>query len=309
MANGRKALGAGDALRKGFEQAISQAPATLFLFLSYALGALIVPAGMVLFRVEAAVGYGLLFLALLGSFVPLLRALALGAAVREASLRMRGLPADGVLASAVATSQRAFSYLCFGFFIELLVALYRWAALLASGGAYVATLVKGSAWGFFTSAGFAFALTVCVPLGLVATLWIQMALARAVARDEGYLASLYDTAGTLWARPWPALLVVAVTGVLGWGVELMLSLFTRLPSAPGERGWALLVFGQLVAGVLSGFVWAVLESARLDGLAALELDAADLLPRPAAPPAPEPPPAPVEPPPAPPEPTPGLPTA
>jgi len=300
-------MGAVEAVKRGFEEAISQAPATLFLFLSYALGALVPPVGMVLLKGEHGLGLGLCFLATLWIIAQLLRALALGASVREAARKMRDLPRDGVLVSGLAAAPSALGYLFLGVFLDFLVSSYRWVALLAAGGAYVTTLINGSDWGFMTSAGFALALMVCMPLGLLSTLWLQTALARAVVREEGYLASLYGAAGTLWERPWPALLLVVLTGALGFSVELTLSLFTRFASVPGERAWAVLAFGQGVTGILAGFAWAVLEAARLDGLAALALDEAGLLPQPAGegPPPSAPPDAPPT---VPPEPLSGLPS-
>ncbi|HLL55361.1 MAG TPA: hypothetical protein VK447_17515 [Myxococcaceae bacterium] len=266
-------------------------PGVLFLFFASAAQALVFPGLLVLFQLRngGALVAGLFALGVAWVIGALLRVLSLGGIIAEASLRLRGQPSPGFVAAALGASPHALGYLLVGFLVDLLVSWFRWVAFIATGSAYVVSLVKGGG-GFLPSVGLALAITICLPLGLFATLWTQTALSRAVALERGYLASLYELAGVLAARPWRALGVLVVTGLFGWGAELFLTLFTQLGAATSsERAWIVDVWARVAAGVLAALVWALMDATRFNAFAALELADADLLPRPPVPaPAPVP---------------------
>ena len=165
-----------------------------------------------------------------------------------------------------AAPARALGYFALSSALELTVRIWWWAGLLASLVAYVHEAGRGAA------AGPSLALSVTLSGGMLlagfATVWSDLALARSTARGEPFSASLWAAARALAERPGPPVMVVLVTGLLRWMVELS---GAALAGAAGPLGspraslWA-----RVIAGLLAALAWAVLELARVGALQALD---------------------------------------
>lgn len=255
------------ALREGFRRALSRTWPALALF---------------------AAGAGELFA---GAAAPLV----LFEGLRRGDVRVLSAGAAGLFAGWVACRAaraailylafgaapgRAFGYFALSSALELTVRTWWWAGMVASLVAYVHEAGRGAA------AGPSLALSLTLSGGMLlagfATVWSDLALARSTARNEPFSVSLAEAARALAERPGAPLMVVLVTGLLRWMVELS---GAALAGAGGQVGspraylWA-----RVIAGLLAALAWAVLELSRLGALQAL--DAAP--PQVPADPAPEP---------------------
>jgi hypothetical protein len=288
------------ALTLGFSQGISLWPSTLLLFSARAMDAVAGLAfGVALFHWLDGRGSAFPWALLGGWFTCLivsqaLRAFVVGGALGQGAQRLRGEPfrsarfEDAVVAGAAAAPV-SFAYLWTSLVFELLVAAWRTLALLAAGWVYFQALIKGSG-GLVGSAALALAILVSLPLSFLASLWTEVAFARAVSLGRKYLAALFDAASALASRFWAFLSISLITGLLAFLLNLSISSFFSWPSLlrPFDPKLSLVQQGSI--GLLMAFALAVLEMSRLQAFAAMALDSVrELPPEPSPPPAPLPP--------------------
>jgi hypothetical protein len=224
------------------------------------------------------------FLCFLGATAAawLLEASILGGAVRQAALSLRGgdvPPLPEAMASAVPRA--------LGWAVLAGAAVFAWTGWQLLVGAsgfllYLRGLLHGGG-GLAGAMGLSLVATVG-PLGAVfLQLAVEMALVRAVVRDEPASVGLWEATRALLSRPWVALGLLALTAVLAAVVGgLAATLVGMRPPASLHlaRGAALV---QLAIASLAS---AVALLVRLDAFVALELDRTGELPPPVAPAAP-----------------------
>jgi hypothetical protein len=268
------------ALRAGFGRAFSRPWPALALFAAgagevFASSA----AGLLLFQ---ALGSGDRR-ALWSGAVGLLAGWAACRAARAVIYYAALSPAPPEGAALLRTSARALGYLGLSTALELLVRAWWWTAVIASGMAYLGGVGKGGA--AMPALALSVALVGGAALGLFATVWSDLGLARSTGRGEPFSASLAESARFLAERPLAPLAIVAVTGIARWVAEMS---FSALPAVAGPVASAgaprLALAARVTAGLVAALAWAVLELSRISALQALEL-----APPPPAPPVPAPP--------------------
>ncbi|MDQ3265541.1 MAG: hypothetical protein M3Y59_18100 [Myxococcota bacterium] len=159
--------------------------------------------------------------------------------------------------------EHAFAAAALGYFfvggaVLIAVRLWTWTALGASLWAFGLALLTGERGGV-SALALALALTVGLPLGLLATLWTRQGLARAGVTGEGYLVSLHGALLHLRTRPWPLIGVLVVAGVVGGVLSLVAGMMllpfsaTRTYSSAQELGWAVSVLGAALGALGTSF--------------------------------------------------------
>jgi hypothetical protein len=232
---------------------------------------------------------GLLFGLLIA--IELLRALVLTGALAAADRRLTGQPERSWSALAIERLGTALAYALIGAAVLLGARLWRWAALGATLWAFGASLGKGWTYAVLSSGALALALVVALPLGMLATLWLELALVRAVGRQVAFTAGLRGAASALWARPWAPLGILLLTGAGAFAIEAAASTFGSAASGREvfEAGVPWLLAGQLLVAAVVAFGRALFELVRFNALLALDVQARgarDLAPPPPAPPVP-----------------------
>jgi hypothetical protein len=208
------------------------------------------------------------------------RVLWSGAAALSAGfLGCRAARAVVLYAAFGAAPARALGYFAMSAALELTLRLWWWAGLLASLVAWFKEAGEGAAAA--PSLALSVTLSGGMLLALFVALWSDVALARSIARDEPFSASLAEAARSLAQRPFPPLAVVAVTGIARWMVELGGSSVAAMAGQAGSPVASL--WARVIAGLTTALAWAVLELSRIGALQALDRE-----PPPEPPPAPEP---------------------
>lgn len=197
-----------------------------------------------------------------------LEAAVLAGAVRQAACGLRGLDVPPLLDAMVSAAPRALGWAALAG--AALLAWMGWEVLLGTSGLllFLRGLLHGGGTGLAGAFGMALLATLG-PLGaLVLQLLVEMALVRAVVREEPAPVALFEAARSLLGRPWAplglllltAFLAAAVTGtaagLAGMGPPLSLRV---------ARGAALLEL------CISSLASAVALLVRVDAFAALEL--------------------------------------
>jgi hypothetical protein len=122
------------------------------------------------------------------------------------------------------------------------------------------------------------------PLGaLFLHLVTEMALVRAVVRDEPVAVAGWEAAGTLLGRPWVPLGLLALTALLGAAVAGTAAVLSGM-GAP--RPLHVLGGASLIQLAIAGLAVAVAQLVRLGAFATLELGRSGELPEPPDSPAP-----------------------
>ena len=266
----------GQAFRLGFAQAVSLWPAAILIFGLRAvqtLAAFALP--MALFRSTLSSSRTWFWLWATGSLLVWLLVqvgvvIAIGGSLRQGAERMRGNASGGLLSQAAVAAPRAMSYLFWGSLLELIRQGWGLLAFTGAGLSYLQSLVGGDGR-IISSAALALCMTLSLLTALLATIWFEVALVRAVIRNQGYLASLLEAATAMRVRLSTFVWLTLLTEGLAWALNGTLGalLAFRGRSAPS---WQLMVAQQISVGVLSAFVATVFELTRLQGIGALTLD-------------------------------------
>jgi hypothetical protein len=229
--------------------------------------------------VEAGMGprfLALLAAALLAFF---LEALLLGGAVHQASRVLKERPALPLLDSILAAAPRALPWAVLSG--AALLAWSGWQLLL--GGSSFLLFVRGLVHGHGGLAG-ALGVALVASLGPLGALFLhlvtEMALVRAVVRDEGVAEAGWEAALALLARPFAPFGLLLLTTVLAAAVAGTASALSSL-RPPGH--FHFLDGPALVRLALGGFAVAVAQLVRLDAFCALELGRTGELPEPPVP--------------------------
>jgi hypothetical protein len=278
-------LGFGRALRLGTRAAFSFASAPILLGLLSAAATL---CSMLLWMaglsalVEADVERRLLALLAAALLAFFLQALLLGGAVHQGASALREEPAAPLLDSILAAAPRALPWAVLSG--AALLAWSGWQLLL--GGSSFLLFVRGLLHGHGGMAG-ALGLALVASLGPLGALFLhlvtEMALVRAVVRDEPVAKAGWEAALALLARPFAPFGLLLLTTVLAAAVAGTASALSSL-RPPGH--FRLLDGPALVRLALAGFAVAVAQLVRLDAFLALELGRTGELPEPPVPAAP-----------------------
>jgi hypothetical protein len=161
-----------------------------------------------------------------------------------------------------ATALRALGYFALSSALELTARLWWWTGLVASAVAFVKQPGAGA------SLSLSVTLSGGLLLGLFVTVWADLALARSASRGEPFSRSLAEAARALAERPGAPVLIVLVTGLLRWSVEVGASTFAAVAGPLAPSGVALVP--RALAGLVAALAWAVLELGRLFALQALD---------------------------------------
>src|SRR5262249_9795019 len=136
-------------------------------------------------------------------------------------------------------SGRGLSYALWAAFLQVLATGWAWMAVGSALLAYGAALIRGE--GAMLPAGaLALAITVSLPLHLIATLWMRMALIDAVEHGRPYTVSLYTAAGWLSRQFFRPFAVLVLCGLAAGLVEATLAAsFASVQPQPGPdpRAW------------------------------------------------------------------------
>lgn len=278
---------AGRVLSLGGKAAFSSWGAFVAAFLASAVASLATSAaaGLVWLFLSGAreqtVAVGALGLGLLWLTARLVRAIALGAGVLQASDRLRGSPARPSAEAAAEGASRSIAWFVDGVVFDWLRGAWQALALAATGYLYLRALVLGQ-HGLGSAVGLALAATVAVALWIAVRLWLDVSIARALSRGESFLVALYESAGALWDDPWRPLAILVITGVLAALFEAFAGLAPGQLVGPGgvQAMWAT---GAVIGAAVVGFVDTGAQLLRLGALAALELGRSGSLPEPPTP--------------------------
>jgi hypothetical protein len=225
-----------------------------------------------------AVAAGVLGFGLLWLTASLLRAICLGAGAHQAVSRLREREVPGDAASLARAASPSLAWFGVGGLLELFWSAWQALAFTTAGVAYLRALVGGTQ--AVTSALLlALAGVLALVLGIALRLWLDVAWARALSREEGFLVALFETAGSLWARPWPWLIALLCTGAAAFAGRMVAAFVPgRLLGPGGVQG--LWLAGALIGTALVAFIDTGSMLWRLGAFAALTLDEGGLLPRP-----------------------------
>ncbi len=280
---GRRDLNLGGALRLGFFQAVSLWPSTVLVFLARAIESI---AGIA-FAVLIISGGAADPLALMGAglggwtaavvFSSVFRVVVVGGAIRQGACRMRGMPVGALWVQAGAAAGRSLLYLVWAFLLEIAVTAWKVSAIAAALWLYGGALL-GRVGGVLPSAALALVLTVVLPLGLMLTLWTELALVRSVLCDRNFLDALLDAATLLGRRFWTLLGLAVLTGLFGQVVNLALSGTIGL-LIPDQASLGVAWTGRGAVGILGALAMVVFEMTRLQAFSAVLLDGFGALPR------------------------------
>ncbi len=212
-----------------------------------------------------------------------LQACVLGAAVQQAGAALRGRDVPPLLQAVGLAAPRALGWAALA--AAALLAWNGWQVLVGASGALL--FLRGL---FHHPSGLAGALGLALvatvgPLGaLFLQLVAEMALVRAVVRDEAASVAGWEAARALLQRPWAPVGVWLLTEVLAAAVAGTAAAFSGLASAGPLR----LAAGAAVVQVaIASLASAVAQLVRLGAFCALQLDDSGELPP--APPAAAPP--------------------
>lgn len=206
----------------------------------------------------------------------LARGIALAWAVRTAAERMRGGAWDPDQRAAAATGLTGLFWAVGAAAVQLTLSLTFWTGLAATGMVY---LVGKTPLALLGAAGLAGVLAVGAVLGPVLSLWLEVALARAVARGEGIAVAGAEAWRTLGERPGFVVVAWLATALPAMAVAAMVQSFLGMAPPPS---WPV-VLAQASGLLLLALIEAVATVGRLDSYAALELDRAGVLPVPPTP--------------------------
>lgn len=274
------------ALKLGFTQAMSLPGATLGMAAARmvdALATVTLSAALIAGVMNGDAGAkALIGMALVASAAAVfLRALLLGGGLTQGHARVRELPKPALMIAAADASRRSFVYAVLAALLDFVARSWVWLALGSSGWLFVRALLHREG-GAFSAAALAFTLTVALPLLLAVALLTETAFARAIARGEPYAVAVYETVGSLWARPWPALSLFLICGVIAgllqFPVSAMVSALTSSTDPFAPTDWSLVFAGQFVVAILGSIVGALTDHARAQSLLALEADGHQPLP-------------------------------
>lgn len=233
-------------------------------------------------RGAAAAGAAFGGLFVLWVLARLWRYLTAGGLLGAFAARQRGAQGTSFTAAALRFAPRSLIALLGTLLVEAFSSAWKWAALTATGWAYVSSLVQGHGG---TRAAFALALclTVVLALALFGRLWVDAAFAASIVGDAPFSSSLGRAAAAIAARPMTYLGLLLATGVAGGMVEAGIAgsfnLFTAgklPPSAMLSLGVATRVAGALLTAWPMALAW----GGRVGAFAALELAARGELPPP-----------------------------
>ena len=267
----------GRALLLGAAQALSLAPATLGMFGARLLRGWLVAAGL------AAVSLGLpgaggWALGGLGAVVlvcaAVLRSALLAGALEQGRARMLGEPLPALGEGLGRGFSRGLGWWWVGGALELFGAAWTQLALVSAGTAWGLSLVNGRL-GIPSSAALAAALSLGLAVSWGASLWVDLALARATAEHTGFSLGLFHSAPGVEGRWLAAAAVALVFNLAGGALELALSVPLSLVSGGaglGSQGTSSLLLGQLGSGFAAAVAWSVVDHARAQALLALQLD-------------------------------------
>jgi len=280
----RGELNFGGALRLGFFQAISLWQSTVLVFLARAIESLAGIAFAVLIASGGAPDPLALLAAALGAwtaaivFSSVFRVVVVGGAIRQGACRMRGMPVGALWIEAGAGAGRSLLYLVWAFLLEIAVTAWKVLAMVATLWLYGEALL-GRAGGVLPSAALALVLTVVLPLGLMLTLWTELALVRSVLCDRSFLDALLDAATLIGRRFWTLLGLAVLTGLFGQIVNLGLSGTIGL-IIPDQASVGLAWISRGAVGILGAMAMVVFEMTRLQAFSTVVLDGFDALARP-----------------------------
>ncbi len=185
----------------------------------------------------------------------------------------------------LAVASRALIALGGTLLVDAFVTAWKWAALTATGWAFLAALAAQEGGGRA-----AFALALCLVLllwlALFVRMWVEAALVASVMRDEPFATSLARAALALAQRPAPYLGILLLTGIVGGVGEVALAGILQLFTAGDLPPDALLpwVFAsRAAAAILVAWPLAFAWGTRVAAFAALDLDSRGQLPAPPPP--------------------------
>jgi hypothetical protein len=275
----------GRALALGGRAAFARAAAPLLVGLAAAGGALastLLWAASLGVLVGAQDGMLVVGLLLALAIAWLLEAAVLGGAVLQASATLRGQQIPPLSEAMYRAAPRALGWAALA--AAALLAWNVWE--LVVGGSGTLLFLRGLFGGRGGLAG-ALGLALVGSLGLLGTLFLQlvseMALVRAVARDEGVAVAGWEAGRALLGRPWVPLGLLALTALLGAAVGGMATLIGGMGAPVGGR---YLVPTTLLEIAIATLATSLAQLVRLGAFAALELDRNGELPAPPVPPAP-----------------------
>ncbi len=208
-----------------------------------------------------------------------LQAAILGGAVQQASATLRGQPPRPLLDAIGAAAPRALGWAALAG--AALLAWNGWELLLGGSGLvlFVRGLLHGNG-GLAGALGLALALSVGSLGALFLHLVSEMALVRAVIRDEPAATAGWEAAHALLARPWAPLGLLVVTALVAATVAGTAAVLSGMGPPRGFRFGGGAVLLQLAIAALAS---AVAQLVRLSAFAALELGQSGELPSPPAP--------------------------
>lgn len=279
------------ALALGLREAVSLAPATLALFAARAMAGLAVASlswsvigtwmvGSAPVGLAAAAGLLVFWLC-----AELLAGVVLAGALSQGRARLMGAPVPGFAESVIAQASRGLTYPFWVMAIQLLVTLWRWAALAAAATLYFRAIERGSG-GFIGSSALALAIALALPLGLLAMLWLRVSLVDSVHAQRPVGASLFESVGLLRQHFFTPLAIIVIAGILAGIAEGAVSA-TLAPLASPRRLdselFRLAALATLSGAVLAALPVALFELAGWHGLMALRLSWSGELPPSATP--------------------------
>gem|GEM_PF-4856171 len=280
-----KPLSFGRALRLGASTAFCRAAPPVLLALAAAvwtlcLGLLWVTGFASLLSAGAGERFWAALVAVVAAWV--LQACVLGGAAQQAGAALRGRDVPPFLQALGLVAPRALGWAVLA--AAALLAWNAWQLLVGASGALL--FLRGlfhHPGGLAGALGLALVATVG-PLGaLFVQLVAEMALVRAVVRDESAAVAGWEAAGALLRRPWAPAGLWLLTEVLAAAVAGTAAVFSALAPPAPLRLAAAGTFLQVAIGTLAR---AVAQLVRLGAFCALEIDRSGELPPAAAPPQP-----------------------
>jgi hypothetical protein len=275
----------GRALALGGRAAFARATPPLLAALAAAVGAVastLLWAGSLGVLVGARDGTLVVGLLLVLAIAWLLQAAVLGGAVLQAKATLRLQPVPSFPEAILRAAPRALGWAALA--AAALLAWQGWQ--LGVGGSGALLFLRGLAGGRGGLAG-ALALALAASVGSLGTVFLQLvselALVRAVARDEPSAVAGWEAGSGLLARPWVPLGLLVLTGVLAAAVG-------GLAATLGGMGAPFIARYRapttLLEVAIAALATSVAQLVRLGAFAALELDRSGELPAPPAPPRP-----------------------
>ena len=276
-------LGVRRALRLGFAQAVSLWQSVLLLFAAEVVEVLAMLWLAVMFFAAPedspdllSAGLGATLVAWL--FSRALHVFVLGGALRQGAQRMRRMKVDPLIAQGAMAAPRSFSYLAWSVLLQFLSSLWKVAVLVSALWLYFRALLEQEG-GLIASIGLGLALAIVAPLGFFLPLWLEVALVRSVLREEGFLASLFDSVVVLLQRPGAYIALAAITGFIAWTINVALSGMLNVAGSWEAPSMTLGVAQNAAVGVVTAFVTTLFELTWLHAVSALTLDESGSLPR------------------------------